>query len=78
MHTNMQDLLSRQFDVQSYPVSSGSITSFCRPVETLQLGRLGDPTRSVGDATGAPVGLVRATFTSLRIRTSGPSLAAVL
>lgn len=64
-------------NVSSYPLSSVSMTSLCRPVETLQPGMLGEPTRSVGEDSGAPVGLVRATFTSLRIRTNGPSLVAV-
>lgn len=69
------------FDVQdafSYPVSSESMTNLCRPVETLQPGMLGEPTRSVGEESGAPVGLVRATFTSLKILTRGPSFVAVL
>lgn len=66
-------------NVSFYPLSSESMTSLCRPVETLlQPGMLGEPTRSVGEDIGAPVGLVRATFTSLRIRTKGPSLVAVL
>lgn len=64
--------------VYTYPVISLSMTIFCRPVDRLLLGRLGEPTRSVGDATGAPVGFVRAAFTSRRIRAKGPSLVTVL
>lgn len=64
--------------VYTYPVISLSMTIFCRPVDRLLLGRPGEPTRSVGDATGAPVGFVRAAFTSRRIRAKGPSLVTVL
>lgn len=62
----------------TYPVISLSMTIFCRPVDRLLLGRLGEPTRSVGDDTGTPVGFVRAEFTSRRIRARGPSLVIVL
>lgn len=62
----------------TYPVISLSMTIFCRPVDRLLLGRPGEPTRSVGDATGAPVGFVRAAFTSRRIRANGPSFVTVL
>lgn len=75
---NINAKLGAVQNVSFYPLSSESMTSLCRPVETLQPGMLGEPTRSVGEDIGAPVGLVRATFTSLRIRTKGPSLVAVL